>query len=381
MARVSARPKHSSTRRRRACPSGRPRRRRQPGKQCWTMCSPSTRRARFRTRTASRPWAAAASCRCGPGLCAWKVKLADHAAARCALCRPENKHVAFSCSLAASVHLIAVVHVTVSFGRSAAQVLPEAYKRFAAKSVRSIYTPLGEGAEWPRRGRRTTSATCWIGVIAVDALRNACIGPSQYAEASGRRVSVSRPARLARRLRARDCQFNSRLLACLRSCPARGRRDMWDLAEYANPPFDAAADGRPHGVACRRTAPTNCVSANHLLPGAHPPRLRRARLPLKILCGTVPRFYLGELRRPKGKTMSTGGTSFWSLSASSFGAAALPLVHVQPRGSTIASGRMGGNHRATGRAASPSTRGASHDQQWLGILIWLQFGYPIVSTV
>ena len=97
-------------------------------------------------------------------------------AALCAGFSP-NKHVAFSCSLAAAVNLIAVVHYAFIWAIRA-QVLPEAYKRFAAKP-RGAYTPLGEGGDGPEPWEADDKRNLLVQEFAVDALlRHSDLFPS-----------------------------------------------------------------------------------------------------------------------------------------------------------------------------------------------------------
>ena len=184
-------------------------------------------------------------------------------AALCAGFSP-NKHVAFSCSLAAAVNLIAVVHYAFIWAIRA-QVLPDAYKRFAAKP-RGAYTRLGEGAEDPEPWEADDKRNLLMQEFAVDALRH-----SDWA------VTL--------------------VFMTL---------DMWDLAEYANPPFDAAVDGNVTACVAAHGA-DGCASANPVYKELNR-HICAALQPLIVLCGTVPRFYLGELRQPTDpKKMSRSG--------------------------------------------------------------------------
>ena len=258
-------------------------------------------------------------------------------AALCAGFSP-NKHVAFSCSLAAAVNLIAVVHYAFIWAIRA-QVLPEAYKRFAAKP-RGAYTRLAEGAESPEPWEADDKRNLLMQEFAVDALRH-----SDWA------VTL--------------------VFMTL---------DMWDLAEYANPPFDAAVDGNVTACVAAHGA-DGCASANPVYKELNR-HICAALQPLIVLCGTVPRFYLGELRQPTDpKKMSRSGYLRLVALGLVFWGGGFAIWYTCSRALYDRLWKDGPIEERYWTGGFPAGEWREHDQLWIGILVWLQLGYPIVSAL
>ncbi len=162
--------------------------------------------------------------------------------------------------------------------------------------------------------------------------------------------------------------------------------DTWDLAEYANPPFDAAADGNL--AACKLAyGDDGCVSANPVYP-AYNRQLCAALQPLLILCGTVPRFYLGELRKPSKKNAVFGqkdmsnkfyyflvfvGVVFWCGGFAIWYTCSRAVYDRLYKDGLVEDRYWNGGF--------PEGRWRETDQLWIGRLIWLQLGYPIISII
>ena len=154
---------------------------------------------------------------------------------------------------------------------------------------------------------------------------------------------------------------------------------MWDLAEYANPPFDAAADGNLTACEAAHGA-DGCVSANPLYP-EYNRQLCAALQPLIILCGTVPRFYLGELRRPMGKAMSTQWYLFLVFVGLVAWGGGFAIWYTCSRRLYDRLWKDGPIEARYWAGGFPVDTWRELDQVWIGRLVWLQLGYPIVSTV
>ena len=151
---------------------------------------------------------------------------------------------------------------------------------------------------------------------------------------------------------------------------------MWDLAEYANPPFDAAADGNV----------TACVAARRRrrvgrpgVPGAQPPHLRRAAAAHRAVrhgAALLPRRAAAADRPKDGRSgylcLVALGLVFWG--------GGFAIWYTQPRTvrSPLEDGPIEERYWAGG---FPADTWREHDQLWIGIMIWLQFGYPIVSAI
>ena len=256
-------------------------------------------------------------------------------AALCAGFSP-NKHVAFSCSLAAAVNLIAVVHYAFIWAIARAGA-PRGVQRFAAK--RGAYTRLVEGGDGPEPWETDDKRNLLMQEFAVDALRH-----SDWA------VTL--------------------VFMTL---------DMWDLAEYANPPFDAAADGNV----------TACVAAHGAdkrvgrpgVPGAQPPHLRRAAAAHRAVrhgAALLPRRAAAADRPQKDEPVGLPlpGRARPRL----LGRRLCDLVHVQPR--AVRSPLEGRADRRALLGRQLPDRHAIANTTSCGLAsIWLQFGYPIVSAI
>ena len=183
-------------------------------------------------------------------------------AALCAGFSP-NKHVAFSCSLAAAVNLIAVVHYAFIWAIRAGA--PRGVQALRGQAARRVHAAVeGDGPEpWEADDKRNLL----MREFAVDALVRARLklpvpksvlhaiacccagtptGPSQYAAASNAASPspVSRPRVCAQLVFMSTLHQNAVQFSYARMRPTpRAQPSTCGTSPRANPPFDAAADG------------------------------------------------------------------------------------------------------------------------------------------
>ena len=143
---------------------------------------------------------------------------------------------------------------------------------------------------------------------------------------------------------------------------------------------DRVADGNLTACVAAHGA-DGCASADPVYPELNR-HICAALQPLIVLCGTVPRFYLGELRQPTNpKKMSRSsylrlvalGLVFWG--------GGFAIWYLCSRALYDRLWKDGPIEERYWAGGFPADTWREHDQQWIGILIWLQFGYPIVSAL
>lgn len=173
--------------------------------------------------------------------------------------------------------------------------------------------------------------------------------------------------------------------------------DLWFLVEHANPSFNHTETGAfdnlcapglvdaETGLSILHDNATRCWSAEQV----HPELTSEwcaVLQPVIILCGTIPRFWLGELRVPskfdfrQAKNCSAFFFS-WFLGFSAWAAA----FFLWQRCSVALSSRLnkdGAIQDLLGFDAESSVdEWRALDQRWITVMIWLQTGYPAVSAL